>query len=95
VTAVRQLLQRYYTLQFSLGEEARRTLSPQEWQQIQRARKALHFLSQPFFTAAPYTGKAGVFVTSQEALRGFSDIVAGRCDTLPKDAFYTVGTAAE
>jgi RNA polymerase sigma factor (sigma-70 family) len=93
VNTVRQLLRTYYTLQFSLGEEATHTLSQQEWQQVQRARKVLRFLSQPFFVAEPYTGKPGAFVTSDEALRGFAELVAGRYDVLPRDAFYMVGAA--
>jgi RNA polymerase sigma factor (sigma-70 family) len=95
VTAVRQLLRHYYTLQFSLGEEACRTLSARELQEVQRARKVLRFLSQPFFMAEPYTGKPGRFVTSDEALRGFGGIAAGRYDTVPQDALYMVGAAPQ
>jgi len=91
---VRTLLQRYDTLQFS-PEAALHALSPEERQEVQRARKALWFLSQPFFVAEPYTRKPGAFVSSEEAVRGFADILAGRYDTAPRDALYMVGAAPE
>ncbi len=90
---LRQLLRRYYTLQFSLGDEARHALSQEEEQTIQRARKTIRFLSQPFFVAEPYTGKPGVFVTSEDAIQGFAGILAGRYDILSKETFYMVGAA--
>lgn len=90
---VRALLQRYYTLQFSLEDVALHALSPEERQAIQRARRALWFLSQPFFVAEPYTQKPGVFVSSEEAVRGFADILAGRYDAAPQGAFTMVGAA--
>jgi F-type H+-transporting ATPase subunit beta len=95
VSTVRKLLRHYYTLQFSLGKEACRTLSPQDLQEVQRARKVLRFLSQPFFTAEPFTGKPGRFVTSDEAVRGFAGIIAGCYDSVPKDALYMVGAASQ
>jgi RNA polymerase sigma factor (sigma-70 family) len=90
---VRMLLTQYYTLQFSLDGAGRRMLSQQEQLLVQRARKALRFLSQPFFVAEPYTGRPGVFVTAEEALRGFADILSGHYDTLSKDQLYMIGAA--
>ncbi len=90
---MRRLLTRYFTLQFSSDAEVRHALSQQEQLAVQRARKALRFLSQPFYVAEPYTNRPGVSVTSEEALRGFADILAGRYDTLPRDAFYMIGAA--
>lgn len=90
---IRQLLCDYYDLQFSPGETGRHTLSPTEQQRIQRARKALRLLSQPFFVAEPYTGKPGVFVSSEETVQGFANIMAGHYDSTSKDAFYMVGPA--
>ena len=88
---VRQLLGDYYELQFSAGAEGRRTLSRAEQQRIQRARKALRLLSQPFFIAEPYTGRPGVFVTSEEATRSFRNLLAGSYDGASTDAFYMIG----
>lgn len=88
---VRQLLGDYYALQFPAGAEGRRTLSRAEQQRIQRARKALRLLSQPFFVAEPYTGKPGVFVTSEEAARSFRNLLAGSYDGVSTEAFYMIG----
>jgi RNA polymerase sigma factor (sigma-70 family) len=92
-TGIRQLLRNYYRLQFSLDAEAHRMLSPEERQQVVRARLALRFLSQPFFVAEPYTRRPGAYVTPEEAIRGFADILAGRYDTAPRDEFYMIGAA--
>lgn len=91
VADVRALLIKYYSLQFNLDESSRHTLTPAEHQQIQRARKALRFLSQPFFVAEPYTKRAGHYVDPAEARRGFADIVSGRYDDVNRDAFYMIG----
>lgn len=89
--AVRELLRDYYRLQFAPDGTAQHTLTPAEWQRVQRARRVLRFLSQPFCVAEPYTGTPGVFVTAEETLAGFSDLMAGRYDTAPGDAFYMTG----
>jgi RNA polymerase sigma factor (sigma-70 family) len=88
---VQSLLTKYYSLQFGLDDSLRHTLTPAELQQVQRARKALRFLSQPFFVAEPYTKRAGKYVDPADAKRGFADIVAGKYDEINRDAFYMVG----
>ncbi len=60
-----------------------------------RARKIQRFLSQPFFVAEVFTGKAGVLVALEDTIRGFKNIVEGEYDHLPEAAFYMVGTIEE
>ncbi len=60
-----------------------------------RARKIQRFLSQPFFVAEVFTGKAGVLVALEDTIRGFKGIVEGAYDHLPEAAFYMVGTIEE
>jgi F0F1-type ATP synthase beta subunit len=90
-TETRDLLRDYYALQFSSGEASRRALRPEEWQRIQRARRALRFLSQPFYVAEPYTSRPGIAVPAADAVRGFAEILAGRHDSTPADSLYMVG----
>ena len=56
-----------------------------------RARKIQRFLSQPFFVAEPFTGTPGVYVKLEDTIRGFKQIVEGRLDDLPEQAFYMEG----
>jgi len=88
---VRDLLSTYYRLQFSTEPEARHALNEDEALLVQRARKALRYLSQPFYVAEPYTKHPGVFVSGQEARRGFEGILSGEFDDLHKDAFTMTG----
>jgi F-type H+-transporting ATPase subunit beta len=53
------------------------------------------FLSQPFFVAEAFTGMPGKFVKREETIRGFKEIVEGKYDEIPEQAFYMVGTIAE
>jgi F-type H+-transporting ATPase subunit beta len=57
-----------------------------------RARRIQRFLTQPFFSAEIYTGNPGALVSIKETLRGFSDILSGKYDDTPEQAFYMVGT---
>ena len=57
-----------------------------------RARKVERFFSQPFFTAAQFTGTPGEFVKLEDTIRGFTEILDGKHDELPEQAFYMVGT---
>ena len=62
---------------------------------MSRARKIQRFLSQPFFVAEQFTGIKGKYVTIAETIRGFKEIVEGKHDALPEQAFYLVGTIEE
>jgi F0F1-type ATP synthase beta subunit len=90
-TRVQELFRTYYRLQFSIGPSDRHALTDDETLLIQRGRKALRFLSQPFFVAEPYTKRPGAFVTALEARRGFEGILSGDFDDVHKDAFYMTG----
>jgi len=59
---------------------------------VSRARKIERFLSQPFFVAEVFTGRAGVYVPVEETVRGFREILDGKHDELPEGAFYMKGT---
>ena len=62
---------------------------------VARARKIQRFLSQPFFVAETFTGQPGKYVPLAETIRGFREIVEGKHDDLPEQAFYMVGTLEE
>jgi len=59
---------------------------------VMRARKIQRFLSQPFFVAEPFTGLKGKYVDIKDTIRGFQEILDGKHDNLPEQAFYLVGT---
>ena len=60
-----------------------------------RARRIQRFLTQPFHVAEQFTGRAGRYVPVEETVRGFGEILEGRHDELPENAFYMVGTIDE
>jgi F-type H+-transporting ATPase subunit beta len=62
---------------------------------VARARKMQRFLSQPFFVAEQFTGIKGKYVEVAETVKGFKEIVEGKYDDLPEQAFYLVGTIEE
>jgi F-type H+-transporting ATPase subunit beta len=62
---------------------------------VARARKIQRFLSQPFFVAEVFTGSPGKLVEVADTVRGFKEIVDGKHDDLPEQAFYMVGTIEE
>jgi F-type H+-transporting ATPase subunit beta len=62
---------------------------------VQRARKIERFLSQPMFVAEPFTGREGKYVKLEDTIRGFQEILDGRHDELPEQAFYMVGGIEE
>ena len=66
-------------------------LSEEDKTAVARARKIERFLSQPFFTAAQFTGTPGEFVKLEDTIRGFVEILDGKHDELPEQAFYMVG----
>jgi len=62
---------------------------------VARARKVQRFLTQPFFVAEVFTGQSGKFVKIEDTVRGFKEILDGKHDDLPEQAFYMVGTIEE
>ena len=70
-------------------------LSEEDKLVVARARKMQRFLSQPFFVAETFTGQPGRYVALADTIRGFKEIVEGRHDELPEQAFYMVGTIEE
>jgi len=94
-TGIRALLARYRELQDVIAILGMEELSEQDRLIVNRARKAQRFLTQPFFSTGQFTGLAGRYVPLQETLRGFREILEGRHDDVPEQAFYMVGTIDE
>ncbi|MFO7245944.1 MAG: F0F1 ATP synthase subunit beta [Thermaerobacter sp.] len=92
---VQQVLQRYKDLQDIIAILGMDELSEEDKLIVQRARKLERFLSQPFFVAEVFTGLPGKYVSREETVRGFKEILEGRHDDLPEMAFYMVGTIDE
>src|ERR1700685_2817819 len=93
--AVKSVLQRYKELQDIIAILGIEELSDDDKQTVARARKIEKFLSQPFFVAAQFTGIEGKYVKIEDTVRGFKEIVEGKHDDLPEQAFYMVGTIEE
>lgn len=89
---VQQILQKYKELQDIIAILGVEELSDEDKLTVARARKIQRFLTQPFFTTEQFGGNPGQFVALKETIRGFSEILAGRHDDLPEQAFYMVGT---
>jgi F-type H+-transporting ATPase subunit beta len=89
--AVQRVLQRYKELQDIIAILGMDELSDEDKQTVSRARKMQRFLSQPFFVAEKFTGLAGKYVSKEESVRGFKEILEGKHDGLPEGAFYLVG----
>jgi len=92
---VQQVLQRYKGLQDIIAILGVDELSEEDKLTVARARKMQRFLSQPFFVAEQFTGMEGKFVPVKETVRGFKEILEGKHDDLPEDAFLFVGTIDE
>jgi len=88
---VQETLQRYRDLQDIIAILGIDELSDEDKLVVQRARKIERFLSQPFFVAEVFTGTAGEFVKLEDTIRGFTEILDGKHDDLPEQAFYMVG----
>ncbi len=88
---VQRVLQRYRDLQDIIAILGVEELSEDDKQLVARARRIERFFSQPFFTAAQFTGRAGQYVSRQETVRGFKEILDGKHDTLPEQAFMYAG----
>ena len=93
--SVKRTMQRYKELQDIIAILGMEELSEDDKLAVQRARKIQRFLSQPFNVAERFTGKPGKYVPVKETVRGFSEILAGKHDDLPEQAFYMVGTIDE
>jgi F-type H+-transporting ATPase subunit beta len=92
---VKQILQRYKDLQDIIAILGMDELSDEDKLVVARARKVQRFLSQPFFVAEAFTGLAGKYVKLEDTIKGFKEIIAGKHDNLPENAFYLVGTIEE
>ncbi len=93
--SVQLILQRYKDLQDIIAILGMDELSEDDKLTVGRARKIQRFLSQPFFVAAQFTGTEGKFVTVKDTVRGFKEILDGKHDELPEQAFYMVGGIEE
>jgi F-type H+-transporting ATPase subunit beta len=92
---VKQTLQRYKDLQDIIAILGIDELSEDDKLTVSRARKLQRFLSQPFFVGEQFTGLKGKYVSVADTIRGFKEVVEGRHDELPEQAFYMVGTIEE
>ncbi len=92
---VKRVLQRYKDLQDIIAILGIDELSEEDKLTVSRARKIQRFLSQPFFVAAQFTGLEGRLVPIAETIRGFREIVDGKHDDIPEQAFYLKGTIDE
>ncbi|NOY46487.1 MAG: F0F1 ATP synthase subunit beta [Deltaproteobacteria bacterium] len=92
---VQQILQRYKDLQDIIAILGMDELSEDDKLTVARARKIQRFLSQPFHVAEAFTGTPGKYVKLADTIRGFQEIVEGKHDDLPEQAFYMVGTIEE
>jgi F-type H+/Na+-transporting ATPase subunit beta len=90
--SVKQILQRYKDLQDIIAILGIDELSEEDKLTVARARKIQKFLSQPFFVAEQFTGYKGKYVAIAETVRGFKEIVDGKHDEIPEQAFYLAGT---
>jgi F-type H+-transporting ATPase subunit beta len=92
---VQQVLQRYKDLQDIIAILGIEELSEEDKLTVARARKIQRFLSQPMFVTEVFTGRKGKYVPVKETVRGFKEILEGKHDGLPEQAFYMVGAIEE
>src|SRR5579862_8266871 len=92
---VQAILQKYKDLQDIIAILGMDELSEADKLTVARARKVQRFLSQPFFVASQFTGSEGKFVALKDTIDGFEEIVEGKLDDLPEQAFYMVGGVEE
>jgi F-type H+-transporting ATPase subunit beta len=92
---VKQTLQRYKDLQDIIAILGIDELSDEDKQTVSRARRLQRFLSQPFHVAEQFTGRPGKYVKLADTIRSFKEIVEGKHDALPEQAFYMQGTIDE
>jgi F-type H+/Na+-transporting ATPase subunit beta len=92
---VQRILQRYKDLQDIIAILGMDELSEDDKIIVRRARKIEKFLSQPFYVAESFTGQAGRYVKLQDTIESFKELLSGRCDQIPDQAFYMVGDIEE
>jgi F-type H+/Na+-transporting ATPase subunit beta len=93
--SVQYVLQKYKDLQDIIAILGMDELSEEDKQVVARARKIQRFLSQPFHVAEAFTGSPGKYVELKDTIKGFKEIVDGKHDNLPEQAFYMVGSIEE
>jgi F-type H+-transporting ATPase subunit beta len=89
---VQQTLQKYTDLQDIIAILGMDELSEEDKLTVSRARKLERFFSQPFHVAEQFTGTPGAYVRLEDTIRGFKEVLEGKHDDLPEQAFYMVGT---
>ena len=92
---VQQVLQRYRDLQDIIAILGIEELSEEDKVTVARARRIQRFLTQPFYVAETFTGMGGKYVAVRDTVRGFAEILEGKHDSLPEQAFYMTGTIEE
>ena len=92
---VQQILQRYKDLQDIIAILGMEELSEEDKITVHRARKIQRFLSQPFFVAETFTARPGKYVSRQDTVRSFQEIVEGKHDDVDENAFYMKGSIDE
>ena len=92
---VQRVLQRYQDLKDIIAILGMEELSDEDKRDVNRARRLQRFLSQPFHVAEQFTGTPGKYVTLKDSIRSFAEILDGKHDGLPEQAFYMVGTIDE
>lgn len=92
---VQEILQVYKNLQDIIAIMGMDELSDDDRRTVERARKIQKFLSQPFYVAEHFTGMKGVFISLEDTIRSFEEIIDGKHDDLPEQAFYMVGTVED
>ena len=94
-SSVKEILQRYKELQDIIAILGMDELSEEDRLTVERARKIQKFLSQPFHVATQFTGLDGKYVSLEDTVRSFKEVLEGKHDALPEDAFYLVGSIEE
>jgi F-type H+-transporting ATPase subunit beta len=89
------MLQKYKDLQDIIAILGMDELSEEDKLTVSRARKLQRFLSQPFSVAEQFTGTPGKYVRLEDTIRGFKEVLEGKHDELPEQAFFMVGTIEE
>lgn len=92
---VQQILQKFQELQDIIAILGMDELSEEDKITVARARRIRNYLSQPFTVASQFTGMEGKYVRVEDAIRGFKEILEGKCDHLPEQAFHNVGSIEE
>jgi len=92
---VQAVLQRYRDLQDIIAILGTEELSEEDKQAVARARRIQRFLTQPMFVAEVFTGREGRYVGVKDTVRGFKEILEGKWDHLPEQAFYMIGAIEE